>query len=341
MGMTTKKILTLGYRHVGDTLFTLPALCALKKTFPDANISCMLGRAASPVLEAHPCVDELIALPRNAFKEKLEIFTRLKEKKYDAVVLFQHTFSNAVFAFMLGIPVRAGLDWKKCGHLLTHKIFYDSAWHEAERYLRIVKLLGAAGEKRYALHLTEQERDEAKNMLKGLSIVESDAVIGFFPGTSEKWKIKRWKEERFARLAAELYKTYGAKILIFGSEEDTSCVQNVVSEISAPVINLCGKTTLRQLAALSSLCQLFISNDTGPMHVAAAAGAKVIDICGQSDVQKTGPMGEDVTVLRKDLPCSPCRRLECDHRSCLELITVEEVLDAANRTIDKRLKTND
>lgn len=338
-----RKILTLGYRHVGDTLFTFPALCALKKTFPEAEISCVLGSAAASLLESHDAVEDVIVLSRNAFREKIEIRSKLKKEKFDAAVLFQHTYLNAFLVFALGIPVRAGLDWKGCGRLLTHKIPYDGAWHEAERYLRIVKLLGADGGKKYVLNITGQERDEAKKMLKGLNIGENDIVAGLFPGTSEKWKIKRWKEERFARLAAELYKTYGAKILVFGGKEDKPCVQQVVSGISSQVIDLCGKITLRQLAAVSSLCHVFISNDTGPMHVAAAAGANVIDICGQSNVQKTGPLGEHAIVLRKNLPCSPCRRLECDHRSCLELITVEDVMDAVKQTIDadRRQQTKD
>lgn len=316
---------------MGDTLFTLPALCALKNHFQDAKISCILGRTSAPLLENHPCVDERIILPANAFKEKLKIFSELKSKHFDAAVLFQHTLLNALYAKMLGVPVRAGLNWKGCGGLLTHKIPCDAGWHEAERYLKIAELLGAQGERKYELHVTLQEREEAKNMLKAVNIEQDDFIAGMFPGTSGKWKIKRWSEERFAALADKMNETAGAKIIVFGGAEDEKCVRNVVSKMSTPAVNLCGKTTLRQLAALSALCRVVISNDTGPMHLAAACGANVIDICGQSNPGKTGPLSDKAVVVRKDIPCSPCRRLECDHRSCLELITVDEVLETVRK----------
>lgn len=328
--MSVFKILCLGYRHVGDTLFLTPAFSCLKRQFPQADIHVILGGASAEILRGNPHVDKLFVLEHNSFREKWRMRRSLMLENYDAAFLFQHTFLNAVFLFLLRIPLRAGLDWKGCGAFLTHKRDYSPGWHEVKRYLMIADLLIQKNDLDYSLNLFLSRDDTAfaEGIFRENAVPPDKPVVVLNPGSSWKWRIKRWPPERFARLSDLLQEKRGATVIFMGGGGDDG-VEEVRSSLRYPVINLSGKTTLKQLGAVLQKADLLITNDTGPMHVGCAVGIPVIDIVGSSNIEKTGPTGFQSMVIRKDLTCSPCTRLYCDHVSCLRLIAVEEVYEKA------------
>lgn len=332
--MKPNRILILGYRHLGDTLFITPALSSLKMKFPYSHLTLLAGKASYELLKGNPAVDELIVLPKISFKEKLKIRKILKRERFDTAILFRHTFLDALFIYFLGIPQRVGLAWKGCGLFLTHKVPYSHNWHEVERYLEIVKLLGASSEdKGLKVFISSRDKEFAKVFLQKRGVTDKDLLIGLNPGSSEKWKIKRWGKERFAQLSDELIKKDKAKIIIFAGPDNDGLTSEITKLMENEPIVLEERVTLKQLAALIGECHLFITNDTGPMHIASAMKTKVIDIVGPSNPKKTGPLGDNVVIIKKDLPCRPCKKRTCEDLSCLRLITVEEVLKKVEEQI--------
>lgn len=332
-----KRILILGYRHLGDTIFITPAFSLIRKKFPESFIAVITGRASKDLLINNPNINEIIILPNNSFLEKLKIRKRLKKYNFDTVFLFQHTFLNAFLIWILGIKNRAGLDWKNCGVFLNYKIKYNFSWHEIERYLNIVNLLGKEikiDSMRPEIFLKEKEREFAKNFLSSYNIDNSNFLIGINPGSSEKWRIKRWGIDKYAQLINKLVENYKAKILIFSGPFEDYLLTELKETVEFPII-VVKEYALLNLAAIIEQCDLFITNDTGPMHIAVAVGTPVIDIIGPSNPQRTGPYTKDCIIIRKELSCSPCKKLHCDDLSCLKLITVEDVLEQVGKFINK------
>lgn len=334
-----ERILILSYRHVGDVLFTTPALRALRRRFPQARISVIAGRAAAAVLEGNPHVDELLLLPRAAFLEKWKLLPALRRRRFDAGILFQHTLSNALLLPAIGCRVCAGLAWKGCGPLLTHRAPYVADRHEVDRYLAIVQTLGAQPDDR-GLEMTvgEAERRWAQAFFTQHRLGESQPVVAIFPGSSAEWAIKRWAPTRFARVADALARKESAAVLLLGGPADEEAVRTVSEALQAPHVNAVGQTNLKQLAALLERCALLISNDTGPMHLATAVGTPVVDLVGPGDPRKTGPYGKGHVVVQKVPPGSTkAWQRRPDRQVPMDLIGVEEVEAIARQQLRRFL----
>jgi lipopolysaccharide heptosyltransferase II len=324
-----KRILILGYRHLGDTIFITPAISLIRKKFPESFIAVICGNSSKDLLLKNPNINEIIVLPNNSFLEKLKIRKKLKKYNFDTVFLFQHTFLNAIFIWSLGIKNRIGLDWKGCGIFLNYKIKYDISWHEIERYLKIANLVGREikiENIKPEIFLGEKEEEYAKNFLFLHNIENSDFLIGVNPGSSEKWKIKRWGIDKYAQLINKLVEDYKAKILVFTGPSEENILKEL-EEITKVKFIPVKENNLLNLAAIIKKCNLFITNDTGPLHIAVSVGTPVIDIVGPSNPKKTGPYTKNCIIIKKDLSCSPCKKLQCEDLSCLKLITVEDVLE--------------
>ncbi|MCC6443901.1 MAG: glycosyltransferase family 9 protein [Armatimonadetes bacterium] len=328
MPVTPNRILILSYRHVGDALFTTPALRALRRRFPEAHIAAVVGVQAAPILEDSPHLDELIALPRASIREKWEMRRSLASRNFDTGVLFQHTFLNALFLRWLGCRWRAGLDWKGCEALLTHSTPYVENRHEADRYLAVAAALGAGGDGGgLEMPVRAEARAWAEAFLKPGRTTDGP-LVGVFPGSSREWAIKRWPAERFAAAADALACEDRADILLLGGPSDREAVEAVEKTMSARPIVAAGQTTLKELAALLERCALLITNDTGPMHLACAVGTRVIDLVGPGNPAKTGPYGPGHIVIQKVPPSSP-KEWKGRRDSPMNLISVEEVAAAA------------
>ena len=382
-----QRILVLSYRHVGDALFGTPALRALRRRFPQAHITVIVGRQAEAILKENPHIDDLIVLPRTSFGEKWAIRGRLRAGRYDTGILFQHTFLNALFLCTLGCRRRVALDWKGCGPLLTHRAPWEPHRHEADRYLAVVGALGAPGDGGgLEMPVREPERAWAARFLAESGVGTGDRLVGLFPGSSPEWPIKRWPAERFAAVAEALAREHGVRILLVGGPSDAEVASRVVqamvgpetkdrrpetrdqerhsghpargyspalpvtspesgpehagssavSGLSSPVsglrrpvlVDAVGKTDLKQLAALLERCELVIANDTGPMHLATAVGARVLALVGPGDPRKTGPYGRGHRFIQKVAPAST-KSWKRRKENPMEPITVAEVLRAA------------
>lgn len=333
--MKIKNVLVLGYRHLGDTLFLTPAIKSIKLNFPHSYLAIITGKSSKDILTGNPYLQEIISLSHNSFVEKLKIINSLKEKKFDTVFLFQHTFLNALFAYILRAKNRVGLDWKGCGPLLTHKIKYNPNWHEIERYLNIVSLAGGnSNYKKPEIFLSQEDEQYANNFFKKNNISEKEKVVCINPGSSQKWKIKRWDIRNYADLIDYLTNNYQLKVLVIQGIFEKELIDNLTL-LTKSQFTIIKETSLKRLSAIIKRSNLFITNDTGPMHLAVAMGVKVVDIVGPSNIQKTGPGDKNSIIIRKEISCSPCKKTKCDDLSCLKLITPKEVIEKIEKEIIK------
>lgn len=336
---------------IGDAVLSAPALHLLGQKFPDSYIVVLAREWVAPVFEANPDVKEIYVMKEG--ESRWGLAGRLKVAKFDLGVLFPNSFSSAFLFWLARIPQRVGYATDGRSFLLTQRIkrpFHFQSEHQVDYYWKLVEAinderyerrrsfagsLDKEGDKRLVWRVTEDEERRAKELLREAQVPLDAKLIGLSPGATFG-PAKRWFPDRFAKLGDELQKRYQAKIIIFGSSGEKEIADSIKAMMDSTPLNLAGRTTLRELAALVSRCCLFISNDTGTMHLAAAVKTPLVAIFGSTDPVRTGPLGNKSIVLRKEVPCSPCLKKECERKDylCLERITVEEVRKAVENLME-------
>jgi heptosyltransferase-2 len=336
-----KRILVRATNWIGDAVLTTPALAALHAGFPQAKIALLAKPAVAELLQCHPAIDDIVLYrdpgPHAGLGGKFVLASHLRRGRHDLAVLFQNAFEAAAITALAGIPNRYGYATDGRSLLLTHRVPLTSKIrrkHHAQYYLELLRPLGIAVEPSApTLRTTPGEDDAAVRHLQVFGMDPGKALIGLNPG-SVYGSAKRWLPERFARVADRLAAEHGASVLIFGGKGEEELGTAIASMMTAPTIVFSGRTTVRQLMALVKRCRLFITNDTGPMHIAAAFKVPLVAIFGPTDPMTTSPYGRDHGLVRHPVECSPCLLRECpiDHR-CMQGIGVEDVYAAAQRQL--------
>ncbi|HDH10855.1 MAG TPA: lipopolysaccharide heptosyltransferase I [Nitrospirae bacterium] len=336
------KILIIKPSSLGDVIHALPFLNAVKESFPEARIDWVISKNLKGILEDNPLINELIIFNKDAWKslknlpETLSDISSLRKnlqsKRYDMVVDLQGLLRSGLIAFSAPGTLKIGFADSREGS----RVFYDkkvsanSASHAVDRCLEVAKEIGArVNNVVFPLHIDNAASLKIKKLLGDI-----DEYIVIAP--SARWLTKRWPAERFA----SLIKKVSAPCVITGSKGDIKRAQKIMGdrmqsrEHRDKVINICGKTGLKELAALIAGAKAVVSNDSGPMHIAAALDIPTVAIFGPTDPLKTGPYGwqtnRRLRVIKADIPCSPCRKKKCDEFICMENISVEMVFEALN-----------
>lgn len=336
------KILVVNVNWVGDVLFSTPAIRALRKHYPDAHIACMVVPRCREILEVNPHLDELIIYDeKGEFKGlvgKLRLISALKARRFDCVFLFHRSLTRTLMVALSGIKERVGIYNPKRGFLLTKKVRpQPSDIHKVEQFLNIVKGVGVGEHgKSMELFVGKEDGAFAREFLKSRGIGEKEGFIILNPGGN--WELKRWPPENFAKLGEALHEKYKMPIVITGAEKDIELGKRISGMMDHKPIVAAGETTLRQLAAIMKRASLVISNDSGPMHIAVSQAAKTIALFGPTDPKVTGPYGEGIySVIQKSSGkpgCKiPCYNLRCEEALCMKAITVEDVMQEAERLI--------
>ena len=334
---------------IGDAVLSTPALHLLGRKFPDSYMTVLAKEWVAPVFKSNPDVKEIYVMRKGESYRGL--VGKLKAAKFELGVLFPNSFSSAFLFRLAGIPQRIGYATDGRSSLLTQRMKRPSHFrseHQVDYYGKLVKAiisdkrddrqmsfaesLDNKGDKRLVWRVTEDEEKRAEELLREARVPSDTKLIGLSPGATFG-PAKRWFPDRFAKLGDELQKRYQAKIIIFGSYGEKEIANSIKAMMNSTPLNLTGRTTLRELAALVSRCCLFITNDTGTMHVAAAVKTPLVAIFGSTDPVRTAPLGNKSIVLRKEVPCSPCLKKECERKDylCLERITVEDVLRGCHK----------
>lgn len=320
--MKVNKILVVRNDRFGEFLLNIPALNALKRTYQGVRLTLVVDPYVRELAQSIGCVDEVITWERGRHRvfEMLKFSAKLKKQKFDLCVILNPSKEFNIISFLAGIPKRIGYV-RKWSFLLTDKIIDNkrkALKHEVEYNLELVSLVGARPEdKLLSLNINDSLVDY---MIKNVGIEEGVNLIAIHPFTSDS--IKQWPIENFARLSEKLIAEFNTRIIIVGSRQDISKEKIFLEMSDRNIVNLIGKTSLIQLAAILKRCKLLISGDSGPMHLAASVGIPVAaifrsDISAKSS-RRWGPWGSRHRVIEKN---------------SLESISVEEVFNLAKEIL--------
>jgi heptosyltransferase-2 len=320
---------------VGDAVMSLPALRALRQRYPQAHIAILAKPWVADLYRREPICDELIPYTALTFFEKWTAARALRPHNFDTAVLLQNAFEAAAIAYIAGIPRRIGYARDARGFLLTHAISVPQRdqipRHERFYYLELFRRAGMID----SLPQSDCIRLETAPIARAAGLESfrqhglGDVVIGVSPGAAYG-TAKRWLPERFAEAANRLAIELGASVAIFGSKAERDLCASVAASIAAPVKNFAGETTLAEFIDLAAACRVYLTNDSGAMHIASALGVPTVAVFGATDDQATGPTGPLARVVREVVECSPCLKRECpiDHR-CMTRVTAARVADTA------------
>lgn len=348
-----RRILVRSANWIGDAVMSLPALEALRRRSPGAEIIVVSKPWVSELYWHHPAVNRVLVYDPDGQHRGPRGFWRfvqtLRDKEVDSAVLFPNSFHSALMVWCARVPVRTGYARGGRGPFLTEPVeapppaVYS---HQTNYYLQLLFRAGwtdrpgPVREIRLTLHGTENTW--AERQLSRLGLAGQRFLVGLNPGAAFG-PAKRWPLERYAQLADRLIGGLDADVLIFGSRAERPQAEEIARAMSHTPTVLAGDTSLRQLMALLARCRLIVTNDSGPMHVAAALGLPVVAIFGSTDERATGPVGSLVRVVKHPVECSPCGLRECPidfrcmtgldvdrvYRAALELAKVSGVLDGS------------
>lgn len=339
-----EKILVRAHHWIGDVILCTPALRALREAFPEAHISVTAKPWVIPVLSHNPHIDQIIYYNRTGLKRDalgvLRLVRVLRSSHFKAAVLLRRSFEGALSAFLARIPLRVGYNTDGRGVLLTHKAKVDcreTPVHRVEDDLRLLEGFGIrSSSKKLVLLIDPQKLDKAFECLRKQGFSPGERIFGISPG-SKGTLAKRWYHDRFAEIVRRVSKHYGAKCIILGASFERELGDQIVDEAGVSgVVNFAGTVGLDEAFALISLCGLFLSNDSGLMHAAAALDVPLGAIFGQTDFRRTAPWSDKSKLIRLDLDCFSCQAHRCPYgHRCMNEIDVEWVFSELNSLIDQ------
>ncbi len=329
-----KKILIFNVNWLGDVLFSTATIRNIRRNYPDSFIACAIPSRCYPVLKGNPHLDEIIIFDEKERQkgtlDKLRFVQLLKTKKFDAVFLLHRSLTRALICRLAGIPQRIGYYTKKRGFLLTKRIapISKDALHRIDYYLNIIEKAGLKVEDRYLdFFIDDEDMKFVEDFLSKRSIGTDDFLVALNPGGN--WLPKRWPQEHWAALADKLITEFNAKVIITGSYTDIPTAQNIKGLMKEQPIIASGIFNLKQLGALCRRLDLFITADTGPLHIANASGTKkIIALFGPTSPEITGPYPlKNIAVISKNVGCKiPCYVVRCKDNRCMKAITPEDVI---------------
>ena len=333
------KILLTRTDRIGDVVLSTPAIKAARDKYPDAYIAFMVRPYARDIVDGNPYLDEVIVYDKygkhKSLIKTISFALSLKKKKFDLCLMLHPTNRVHLIAHLAGIKRRVGYD-RKCAFFLTEKIPHkkqEGKRHESDYTLDLLRAIGAEPkDKELFVPVKANDAKRIDDIFFENHIGDKVPVVAVNPGAS--CVSKRWASERFAEVCERLAENEKARIIIISDEKNKSLAYRLAESMRHEPVNLAGKTTVGELAALLAKANLFISNDSGPVHVACAVGTPVISIFGRKDAglspRRWGPTSKKSITLHKDVGCKICLAHDCPlNFKCLDAITVDEVYAAA------------
>jgi len=326
------KILIVKPSSLGDVVHSLPFLNVVKACFPKAEIHWVIAKGFEKLLEGHSMIDKLVIIHKDMWKkishaqrtvkEIKALFKSLKQEKYDLVIDLQGLLRSGIITKATNAPIRVGFQEAREGSsfFYTHKVKGGKDIHAVDRYLKIAAYLGCdISDIRFPF-----PSDSISPPDRSL-FPEDYAVI--IPGA--RWKTKVWPAEKFGKLASKL----SLKTVVVGSKSEIEAADTIVSLSQYKSLSLAGKTDLKELVKVIRHARFVVSNDSGPMHIAAALNIPVFAIFGPTDQTRTGPYGKGHTIIREDVTCAPCFKKTCNDMKCMNDLSVEKVYHLVSREI--------
>ena len=336
-------ILIVKLSAIGDVIHTLPVLNALRKYYPDANITWLVEESAADLVIGHEALDRVMVSKRKQWIKQLktplwktavsEIFRfirDLRDTRYDLILDLQSLLKSGVMVALAKggrkVGFGPGMEHQEYSYCFLNKRVpaVSMEIHALERGLMLLEKIGIShGPAEYKIPVTIEDRRRAHVLLDKHKTQGKGPLIAINPVA--KWETKLWDAGRFSRLADRLVASYDADIVFTGGPADVDLINTIVSDMEFPASNLAGKTTLKSLAAVYEKAALLISTDTGPMHLGAAVGIPVVALFGPTAPWRTGPFGQGHRIIRTGIDCSPCFKRHCETMDCMKNISVQQV----------------
>ena len=331
-----KRVVVRGTNWVGDSVMTVPALRALRRVLPEAEITLAIRPGTQGLFADAEFMDNILVYDRRGLLSVMPQVRKWRQGAFDLAILFQNAFEAALIPFLAGVPLRLGYATEARQPMLTHPVSlpdWRTTRHEVFYYLYLVTaleqlLFGTSSiceqEPDAGLELSESRKEEATRLLNSHGVTSESKLVAICPGSINS-RAKRWPAEAYAALADLLIEDH-RQVLLIGSKEEMDVSQQVMMRMRHQAIVLTGQTSLDQITAVLGLVDLVVTNDTGPAHVAAALGRPTLVIFGPTNPLTTRPFSLQAEILRHPPECAPCMLRDCpiDHR-CMTAITVEEV----------------
>jgi len=332
-----RRILVVRTDRLGDVVLTLPILPVLRQCFPDAYLAMLLKRYTGEIVEGNPCVNELIWYDDG--KEPVPFMRMcriIREKNFDAVIVVYPRPRLAWLMACARVPLRIGTGYRYYSFLFNRRVFEhrkSAGRHEVEYNLRLLKELGCGDDQRpeFYIHIGEREKRKIEDLLEMLGI-RNNRIVVIHPGSGGS--AREWPIVNFGMLAARLLSLKNVTVIVTGVRSETKKVEGVVAATAGKAIPLVDQLSVKDLAALAKTSALFISNSTGPIHIAAALGTPVIGLYPQHtamSAKRWGPVAlkKRVFVPEKPLDCDECQSMGGSVCTCMASIPVEKVYLAA------------
>jgi len=339
-----ENVLLLQTSFLGDTVLTLPLIDEIKRQFPVKKLTLLCQPASRELLRDHPAIDEIIVDDKKKADRGyvgLRAEARALKAQNFTVALTPHkSLRSALMLYWADIPCRVGFRQSKGWFFFHRRVDRDASRHDVERNLSILSAFGRRVEdcrREIELPVSATLQEAVNQKLSAFGVAEDDLAVGVCPGSV--WPTKRWSSAGFAELIRMLSERLGCTILLFGGPEDARVVEEVQSRSGGCAINLVNHIGLRELPAAISRCALFITNDSGPMHVAVARKIPTVAIfCATTPELGFFPYTDKAIVVGKNLSCRPCgthggRRCPLGHAHCIEKIQTQTVLEAAEKLL--------
>lgn len=335
------KILVRATNWVGDAVMSIPALAAIRRRWPEAEII-VLGRPwVAELYRGQGLCDRLIIFDHagrhRGVLGRERLAAELRREQFDVAVLLQNAFEAAWIAWRAGIRERIGYARDARGFLLTRAVDVaghgEAPAHESYYYLELLRRAGwielIENVAPIALHVDQAGREHAEALLQGAGARNGGLRVALAPGAAYG-SAKCWLPDRYAALADRLIAEFDADVIVFGTAAERGVAQRITGRMRRRSVTLVGETSIGDLPPLLAQCHLFIGNDSGAMHVAAAVGLPVVGIFGPTDPAGTAPLTPRLTLVRQPVSCSPCFLRHCpvDHR-CMTRVEVDSVYEAA------------
>lgn len=333
------KILIRQVNWLGDAVMSTPALSLIRQNWPNAELVVLANPLVSQLLLNHACVDRIITFDRTSkhrgFKGRLRLASELRVESFDLAIILPNSFDSALVPWLARIPIRLGRASDGRSLLLTHRYYRrdcNEQKHAIFDYLNLLEHFGVKGDViEPALFTAVEEDAHAAGILSSRGVLPGQRILGINAGASFG-AAKRWYPDRFAGVAAKLARRWEAAIVLFGGPEEVELVAEIEQALNGNCINLAGKTTVRELMSLLKQCSFLVTNDSGPMHIAAAFDIPLVAIFGPTNHVGTAPYSKKSLIVRNEAPCAPCKLRVCttDHL-CMDSVQIEQVVEAACR----------
>jgi lipopolysaccharide heptosyltransferase II len=332
------KILIVQPSRIGDIIFSLPTLAAIKQKYPHARISWIVDERCYEILDGNPLLEKIFVWNRKqkSIKYYIDLMKSLRKQKFDLSIDLHGLAKSAMLVKLAGAKFKLGSSstngMREFSWLFSKEIKSNGNHHCVERHFKVAKYLDCSDEINYPIHIPEESFRSVRNKLLKEN-VNLEKIIGMHAGGG--WLSRRWGASKYASLAKMVKVELDADIILIGGKEggisEKGLNEEIISESGVYIIDMTGKFTLKELCAFLQMCKVFVGNEAGPMHIATALNIQSVAILGPTDAKRTGPYNGNTKIIQHKMECQPCRNRNCINPKCMQAVTIDDVFEEVKK----------